>query len=107
MIAGYGDPVRLDAFIQPRAEPEIAFLLARDVEAPATVASVLAATDVVFAAVDVLDSRYQDYRFTLPDVVADNASAGAFYLGPVARRRTSLRTCGCSAAWSASTVTWR
>ncbi len=98
MLAPYGDPVRLDAFIHPRVEAEIAFLLARDVEAPATVTSVLAATETVFAAVDVLDSRFEDFRFTLPDVVADNASAGAFYLGPVARRPgdlEDLRLLGC------------
>jgi 2-oxo-3-hexenedioate decarboxylase len=98
MVAAFGDPVRLDAFIHPRVEPEIAFLLARDVEAPATVSSVLAATDAVLAAVDVLDSRYEDFRFTLPDVIADNASAGAFYLGPVARRPDELedlRLLGC------------
>src|SRR5919112_802657 len=90
MISTHGDPVRLDRFIHPRVESEIAFLLARDIEAPATVASVLAATDVVFGAVDVLDSRYQSFQFTLADVVADNASAGAFYLGPVARRPDEL-----------------
>lgn len=98
MLATHGEPVRLDRFIHPRVESEIAFLLARDVAAPATVTSVLAATDVVFGAVDVLDSRYESFRFTLSDVVADNASAGAFYLGPVARRPADLvdlRLLGC------------
>jgi 2-oxo-3-hexenedioate decarboxylase len=90
MLSGYGEPVRLDRFIHPRVECEIAFLLARDVEAPATITSVLAATEVVFAAVDVLDSRYESFKFTLSDVVADNASAGAFYLGPIARRPDEL-----------------
>ena len=90
MLVAHGEPVRLDRFIHPRVECEIAFLLARDVAAPATVTSVLAATEVVFAAVDVLDSRYESFRFTLPDVVADNASAGAFHLGPVARRPAEL-----------------
>lgn len=98
MLAGYGDPVRLDSFIHPRVESEIAFLLARDVAAPATVTSVLAATEAVFGAVDVLDSRYEAFRFTLEDVVADNASAGAFHIGPVARRPeelVDLRLLGC------------
>ena len=90
MISTYGDPVRFDRFIHPRVESEIAFLLARDIDAPATVTSVLAATEVVFGAVDVLDSRYESFKFTLSDVVADNASAGAFYLGPVARRPDEL-----------------
>ncbi len=98
MISTHGDPVLFDRFIHPRVESEIAFLLARDIEAPATVTSVLAATEVVFGAVDVLDSRYESFQFTLTDVVADNASAGAFYLGPVARRPddlVDLRLLGC------------
>jgi 2-oxo-3-hexenedioate decarboxylase len=99
MIAAYGDPIRLDRFIHPRVESEIAFLLARDVEPPATVISVLAATELIFGAVDVLDSRYESFKFTLSDVVSDNASAGAFYLGPIARRPdeiADLRLVGCN-----------
>lgn len=98
MLAPYGEPVRLDRFIHPRVESEIAFLLGRDVQPPATVTSVLAATEVVLGAVDVLDSRYEGFRFSLTDVVADNASAGAFHLGPVARRPAELedlRLLGC------------
>jgi 2-oxo-3-hexenedioate decarboxylase len=98
MICEYGEPVRLDRFIHPRVESEIAFLLAHDVEPPATVISVLAATDVVFGAVDILDSRFEAFKFTLTDVVADNASAGGFYLGPVARKPgeiEDLRLIGC------------
>ena len=98
MLLPYGEPVDLSRFIHPRVEPEIAFLLGRDVETPATVTSVLAATESVFAAVDVLDSRYENFRFTLPDVIADNASAGAFLLGPQAVRPADLddlRLLGC------------
>ncbi len=90
MLLAIDEPVRLDRFIHPRVESEIAFLLARDVEGPATITSVLAATEVVFGAVDVLDSRYESFQFTLSDVVADNASAGGFYLGPIARRPDEL-----------------
>ena len=86
----------MDEFIHPRVEPEIAFVLARDVAAPATVSTVLAATEVVCGAVDVLDSRYEDYQFTLPDVIADNASAGAI---PTSARTklapSAIETCGC------------
>jgi 2-oxo-3-hexenedioate decarboxylase len=82
MIAPFGEPITLDEFIHPRLEPEIAFVLAREVAAPATVSSVLAATEVVCGAVDVLDSRYEDYLFTLPDVIADNASARQIPAGP-------------------------
>jgi 2-oxo-3-hexenedioate decarboxylase len=98
MVLEPGAPVPLDALIQPRVEPEIAFLLARSLEGPATVTTVLAATEAVFAAVDILDSRYEDYRFTLPDVVADNCSSGRLVLGPQARRPAELedlRLVGC------------
>ena len=90
MLAPFGEALELERFIHPRVEPEIAFLLAEDLEPPATVTSVLAATEAVFGAIDVLDSRYENFRFTLPDVVADNASAGAFLLGPVSRRPDDL-----------------
>jgi 2-oxo-3-hexenedioate decarboxylase len=98
MLAPSGKPVDLGRLIHPRVEPEIAFQLARDVTAPATVQSVLAATGAVFAAVDVLDSRFTDYRFTLPDVIADNASAALFLLGPTAvppQELGDLRLLGC------------
>jgi 2-oxo-3-hexenedioate decarboxylase len=42
---------------------------------------VLAATEAVYPAIDVLDSRFAGYSFTLPDVIADNASAAGFILG--------------------------
>jgi 2-oxo-3-hexenedioate decarboxylase len=98
MLLPYGEPVELSRFIHPRVEPEIAFLIARPVAAPATVTSVLAATEAVFAAVDVLDSRYENFRFKLPDVVADNASAAGFLLGPKAMppaELDDLRLLGC------------
>lgn len=98
MLAPYGVPIDLGSLIQPRVEPELAFLLGTDLSAPATVTSVLAATEAVFAAIDVLDSRYADYRFALPDVVADNCSAGRFLCGPTVcapGRLVELRLTGC------------
>jgi 2-oxo-3-hexenedioate decarboxylase len=82
MIAPYGEPLDLARFTHPLVQPQIGFLLARDVEAPATVASVLAATSSVFLAADVLDSRSADHRGRLGDLVANNANAGALLLGP-------------------------
>jgi 2-oxo-3-hexenedioate decarboxylase len=76
------EPLDVGALIHPRAEPEIAFLLGRDVDgATATTASVLAATEGVLPALELLDSRYEDFKFTLPDVIADNASAAGFIVG--------------------------
>src|SRR5438874_4944592 len=70
-----GEPLVVADLIQPRVEPEIAFVLGRDVRGPATVDDVLAATERVVPALDVLDSRFRGYTFTLPDVIADDGSA--------------------------------
>jgi 2-keto-4-pentenoate hydratase len=80
MISAYGEPVPLPELIHPRAEPEVAFLLGEGLEPPATVASVLAATEAVLAAVEVMDSRYAS-RFRFADSIADNAGAARVMLG--------------------------
>ena len=74
MLLPAGEPVPLDQLIHPRAEPEIAFLLGKRLDGPVTPAGVLAATDAVVAAVEVMDSRYSG-QFRLPDSIADNAGA--------------------------------
>ncbi len=76
------EPLRVGELIHPRVEPEIGFLLGRDVDgATATTASVLAATEALFPALEILDSRFLDFRFTLADVIADNASAAGLVCG--------------------------
>ncbi len=98
MVLPHGEPLPLAELIHPRVEPEIAFLLGRELQAPANITSVLAATEAVFAAVEVLDSWYQDFRFRLPDVIADNASGSHIVLGPQARPVSGLcdlRLLGC------------
>jgi 2-oxo-3-hexenedioate decarboxylase len=83
MALGPGEPLVVDTLGQPRCEPEIALRLARPLAGEGTTAAdVLAATDAVMVAIEVLDSRYRDYRFTLPDVVADDASAARWVVGP-------------------------
>ncbi len=68
--------------IQPRVEPEIAFVLKRDLLGPGvTWDAVMAATDYVVPALEVIDSRIRDWRIRLIDTVADNASSGCFVLG--------------------------
>lgn len=66
---------------QPRVEPEIAVRLARDLSGPVDLATVLAAVDSAFACLEVVDSVYTDYRFTLEDNTADGSSAAFVVLG--------------------------
>jgi 2-oxo-3-hexenedioate decarboxylase len=91
MVLPAGDPVPQDKLIHPRVEPEIVFVMRERLAGPGvTAAQALGAVDRVYAGAEVIDSRYRDFRFTLPDVVADNASSGAFVLGPVALRPEQL-----------------
>jgi 2-keto-4-pentenoate hydratase len=86
----------VDEHINPRAEPEIVFVMGRDLSgAHATAIDVLRATSGVAVGIEVIDSRYQNYRFTMPDVVADNSSAGRFVVGtPVPVDGIDLRLVG-------------
>jgi 2-oxo-3-hexenedioate decarboxylase len=75
-------PVRLSELIHPRLEPELAFIMGERVQGPGvTTAQVLAATRAVVPALEVIDSRYLNFKFRLPDVVADNCSASRVVLG--------------------------
>lgn len=77
-----GSVVPSARFRQPRVEPEIAVILDRTLTEPVpTLSSVRAALRWVGPAAELLDSRYENYQFKLPDVIADNTSANAFILG--------------------------
>lgn len=68
--------------IQPRAEGEIAFILAEDLHGPGITASdVLAATESVMPCFEIVDSRIDNWKIRIEDTVADNASCGVFALG--------------------------
>ncbi|MBM7553290.1 2-keto-4-pentenoate hydratase [Thalassobacillus pellis] len=68
--------------LQPRVEGEIAFILKGDLVGPhVTTLDVLKATDVVVPALEIVDSRIKDWKVTLADTVADNASSGMYILG--------------------------
>jgi 2-oxo-3-hexenedioate decarboxylase len=67
---------RLQGTLHPKIEPEIAFRFARGLQGTPDRAGVLAACTGVGPALEILDSRYRDFKyFSLPDVVADNASS--------------------------------
>lgn len=70
------------ALIHPRVEPEVAFLLGAELVPGAEPDALAAAVASVASALEVIDSRYTDFRFSLGDVVADNTSAAAYVIGP-------------------------
>ncbi len=91
-----GEPLVTGRHIQPRGEPEIVLFFDRDLAGPAvTAADVLNAASAVAVGIEVLDSRFENYRFTIPDVVADDASAGRYVVGdPVPVAGIDLRLVG-------------
>lgn len=79
MVLGAGVPVPLDELIHPRIEPEIVFVMGRELKGPGvTAAAAMAAVATVHAGFEVIDSRFKDFKFTLPDVIADNASSARY-----------------------------
>jgi 2-oxo-3-hexenedioate decarboxylase len=98
MVLPHGQRLPLEQLIHPLAEPEIAIMLGRELDGPATVTSVLSATEAVFAAIEVIDSRFEDFRYRRPDVIADNVGAARVVLGPRAcpvADLDDLRLIGC------------
>ncbi|MBS4730312.1 fumarylacetoacetate hydrolase family protein [Mycobacterium sp. SM1] len=82
-----GAPLVVGQLIHPRVEPEIVFVLGQRLAGPGiTAARAMEAVSHVYGGLEVIDSRYTDFKFTLPDVVADNASSARFVVGGVARR---------------------
>ena len=69
--------------IHPRIEPEIAFIVGRDIKGRPGPEEAVKSCSGVCAAMEIIDSRYRDFNFTLPDVIADNCSSCAFVPGPV------------------------
>jgi len=77
-----GGSISLRRYVHPRAEPEVAFLLGRDLPRDVSPAEAVLAIAGVAPALEIIDSRYEAFKFSLADVVADNASSSGFVLGP-------------------------
>ncbi|GAB3432152.1 2-oxo-3-hexenedioate decarboxylase [Massilia solisilvae] len=92
-----GGEANMAELIHPKVEPEIAFVTKAPLKGPGChIGTVLAATDFVMPAIEVIDSRYRDFKFDLKSVVADNCSSSRFVVGgrmtPV--DKLDLRTLG-------------
>ena len=91
------DVVPPGALIQPKVELEMAFILRSGLDhKDATMPEVLAAIDWVVPALELVDSRIADWKISLFDTIADNASSGLYVLGSAARRvnEVDLRLAG-------------
>ena len=79
-----GAEIPFGRLLQPKAEAEVAFLLAKDISDAKTASDPAAIRDAValaFPAIEIVDSRIADWRIGITDTVADNASSGVFVVG--------------------------
>jgi len=77
-----GHEVSCSTLIQPKAEGELAFVLKEDVQGPGvTQFDVIRAVDYVLPAIEIIDSRVEDWKIKIEDTIADNASSGQFIVG--------------------------
>lgn len=92
-----GGECKVSELIHPKVEPEIAFVTSKPLKGPGChIGAVLAAIHFVMPGIEVIDSRYRDFKFDLKSVVADNTSAVRFVVGgrPLPVAEVDLRTVG-------------
>lgn len=78
----HGDVIQASTLFQPKIEGEIAFVLNQDLIGPGiTKEDVLEATEYIVPALEIVDSRITEWKITLADTIADNASCGMFIKG--------------------------
>lgn len=82
MLVPDGGAIRREELIAPMVEPELAFVLHRDLSGPGiTRDDVLAATARVIPCLEIIDSRIIEWRIAFADTVADNGSSARYVLG--------------------------
>lgn len=82
MMLEDGAELDFSCYVHPRIEPEIAFLLKKPLHGQVTLMEAMDAVEAVAPAMEVIDSRYRNFKFSLSDVVADNSSSSGFIIGP-------------------------
>ncbi|HQT45797.1 MAG: 4-oxalocrotonate decarboxylase [Acidocella sp. 20-63-7] len=81
-------------YTHPRVEPEIAYIIGKPLAGNVSLSEALAAVEAVAPAMEIIDSRYKNFKFALADVIADNSSSSGFYLGAWAQPATDVSNLG-------------
>ena len=85
-----GGEISTSELIHPKVEAEICVVTKATLRGPCNMAQVMAAVDFVVPAVEVIDSRYRDFKFDLKSVIADNTSSSRFVIGGRMRNLDAL-----------------
>lgn len=75
------DSTEMSSYLHPRAEPEIAFRLKTDILEEKNLDNIKECVESVAVAIEIIDSRYENFKFSLEDVIADNCSSSGYCLG--------------------------
>ncbi|MAP93504.1 MAG: 4-oxalocrotonate decarboxylase [Ponticaulis sp.] len=81
MLVEEGGSISKADYVHPRCEPEIAFLLKKPLAGRVTALQAQTAIEAIAPAIEVIDSRYENFKFSLTDVVADNSSSSGVVIG--------------------------
>ena len=74
--------IEAERFCFPRVEVEVGFILGADIPPEGcTQAEAAEAIEWVVPSIELIDSRIKDWKITLPDTIADNASSCGYILG--------------------------
>lgn len=92
MLREEGGVVDLGDFIHPRVEPEVCFLTSKVIDRPLTLLEAGNYLEAVAPAMEIIDSRYRNFKFTLEDVVADNCSSAGLIVGAFSDNVKDLRS---------------
>lgn len=97
MAVGDGEPVAAGRLIQPKVEAEIALIIGRDLTHERhTHADIIGATEYALPAIEIVDSRIENWNIRFVDTVADNASSGLFVLGGQPKKLDDFDIVGCA-----------
>ncbi|MBF5006781.1 2-keto-4-pentenoate hydratase [Diaphorobacter caeni] len=94
MLEEEGAVVDLKRYIHARVEPEVCFITKKDINGPLTALEAVDYLEAVAPAMELIDSRYRNFKFTLEDVVADNCSSAGLVVGPWSRNFDALTNAG-------------
>ena len=89
-----GGEVSLSEYVHPRVEPEIAFIMRTPLSGNVSAAEAMSAVEAVAPAVEIIDSRFENFKFSLADVVADNSSSSGFVIGDWFDPHTPIKNLG-------------
>ncbi len=88
---GEGAEIPVARYIHPRVEAEIAVVMKTALKGPdCDVARAAAAIDFVVPAIEIIDSRFAEFKFDILSVVADNTSAAGYVVGGRTRRLSEI-----------------